>query len=462
MFGINKSIKHGLNILIIGCGKVGRTLVEQLCQEGHDITVIDKKPEKVEALANTYDVMGICGNGASFSVQKEAGIQDTDLVIAVTGSDELNLLCCTVAKQVTDCSAIARVRTPDYNDDISYLREKLGLARIINPELEAAKEVARILYLPAALEVNSFAHNQAEIVKFKIPEDNILDQLKIMDLGKHIKHNILVSAVERQGEIYIPSGNFELHAGDIVSFVGTRRNCARFFKAIGFDTHRVKDTMIVGGGKAAYYLADQLIRAGISVKIIESNLQRCQELSTLLPEAIIINGDGTDEALLREEGLETAESFVPLTGIDEENIMLTLHAKQVSQAKVITKVNRITFKTVLNNLDLGSVIYPKYITSETIISYVRAKQASKDSNIEVLYHMFDSKAEAIEFVVTEESAVTNTTLMDLQLKDNLLVCFISRKGRVFIPTGQDSLQVGDEVMIVTTHTGFQDITDILA
>lgn len=462
MFGIKKEKNHGLSIIIIGCGKVGRTIVEQLCLEGHDITVIDKDPAKVESLANIHDVMGVCGNGASFSVQTEAGIQDTDLVIAVTGSDELNLLCCTVAKQVSNCSAIARVRTPDYNDDITYLREKLGLARIINPELEAAKEVARILYLPAALEVSSFAHGQAEIVKFKIPAGNILDHLKIMDLSKHIKHNILICAVERNDEISIPSGTFELLAGDIVSFVGTRKNCARFFKSIGFNTHRVDETLIVGGGKAAYYLADQLLRAGIAVKIIESNYKRCEELSTLLPEAIIINGDGTDEALLREEGLATVESFVPLTGIDEENIMLALHAKQVSNAKVITKVNRTTFKTVMANLDLGSVIYPKYITSETIISYVRAKQASKDSNIEVLYHMFDSKAEAIEFVVTEESAVTNKTLMELQLKNNLLISFICRKGRIFIPSGQDMIHVGDEVMVVTTHTGFQDITDILA
>ena len=462
MFKKNRSLKDGLNIVIIGCGKVGRTLVDQLCQEGHTITVIDKDPKKLEDMANLYDVMGVCGNGASFSVQTEAGIQDTDLVIAVTGSDELNLLCCTVAKQVANCSVIARVRTPDYNDDIAYIREKLGLARIINPELEAAKEVARILYLPAALEVGSFAHGHAELVKIKLPEDSILHELKIMDLSKHIKHNILICGVERNGEVYIPSGNFTLLGGDVISFVGTRKNCARFMKGIGFDTHRVNDTMIVGGGKAAYYLADQLIRAGIAVKIIETNLERCKELSTLLPEAVIINGDGTDEALLREAGLETAESFVPLTGIDEENIMLTLHAKQVSKAKAITKVNRITFKNVLNNLDLGSVIYPKYITSETIIAYVRAKQASKGSNIETLYHMFDARVEAIEFVVSEDSAVTNTPLMELKLKKDLLIPFISRKGRVFIPTGQDSIQVGDEVMIVTTHTGFNDLTDILA
>ncbi len=462
MFGIKKTMKQGLNIIIIGCGKVGRTLVEQLCLEGHDITVIDNNPQKLKDVAGIYDVMGVCGNGASFSIQKEAGIGEADVVIAVTGSDELNLLCCTVAKQAADCSVIARVRTPDYNDDIGYIREKLGLARIINPELEAAKEVARILYLPAALEVGSFAHGQAELVKIKLPGDTILHELKIMDLGKKIKHNILICAIERNGQVYIPSGNFTLMGGDILSFVGTRRNCTRFLKGIGFDTHRVNNAMIVGGGKAAYYLAEQLLHAGIEVKIIESNLKRCEELSTLLPEAIIINGDGTDEALLREAGLESAEAFIPLTGIDEENIMLTLHAKQVSRAKVITKVNRITFKSVLNQLDLGSVIYPKYITSESIIAYIRAKQASQDSNIETLYHLFDSQVEAIEFIVPEDSPVINTTLMDLQLKKDLLVSFISRKGRVFIPTGQDTIQVGDEVMIVTTHTGFKDISDILA
>lgn len=462
MFGLEKNIKQGLNILIIGCGKVGHTLVDQLCHEGHDITVIDKNAQRIEEITNLYDVMGICGNGASFSVQKEAGIQESDLVIAVTDSDELNLLCCTVAKQVTDCSAIARVRTPDYNEDIAYLREKLGLALIINPELEAAKEMARILYLPAALDVGSFAHGQAELVKIKLPTDNILDGLPIMDMGKKFQHNILICAVERGGEVYIPSGSFVLKSGDIISFVGTRKNCARFLKSIGFNTHRVNDTIIVGGGRGAYYLADQLLRAGIAVKIIESNYKRCKELSTLLPNAVIINGDGTNEALLREEGLETADSFVPLTGIDEENIMLTLHAKQVSQAKVITKVNRITFKSVLNNLDLGSVVYPKYITSESIIAYVRAKQASQGSNIETLYHMFDSQVEAIEFDIAEDSPVTGVTLMDLPLKKDLLIAFISRKGRVFIPTGQDMIQPGDEVVIVTTHTGFRDITDILA
>ena len=462
MFGIKSPAKQGLQIVIIGCGKVGRTLIEQLSKEGHDITIIDKNPQKIQDITSLYDIMGVCGNGASFRIQREAGIEDADLIIAVTESDELNLLCCTVAKQSTSCAAIARVRTPDYNDDINYLREKLGLALIINPELEAAKEISRILYLPVALEVNSFANGQADMIKFKIPTGNILDGMYLSDIRNKVTYGILICAVERDGEVYIPSGNFQLKGGDTISFVGTRQQSNIFLEAIGFDTKQVKSTMIIGGGKAAYYLAQRLLRKGISVKIIENDLTRCEELSELLPDAIIINGDGTDEDLLREEGLSDVESFVPLTGIDEENIMLTLHAKQVSTAKVITKINRITFHNVINQLDLGSVIYPRHITSEAIIAYVRAKQASKDRNIETLYHMFDSRVEAIEFLVDEDSLATNIPLKDLKLKDNLLLSFISRNGEIYIPGGNDSLQKGDTVMIVTTHSGFNDLTDILA
>ena len=374
-------VKNGLNIIIVGCGKVGMTLIEQLSKEGHDITIIDKNAAKVQEMSNLYDIMGLVGNGASYSVQMEAGIENADLIIAVTASDELNLLCCTVAKQVGDCAAIARVRTPDYSKEAGYLREKLGLTMIINPELEASLETARILYLPTALEVNSFAHGQAEIVKFKIPEGNLLDGMTIATLGKSITNDILICAIEREGEVYIPGGNFQMAKDDIVSFVAPRRHIRSFLKKIGFKTKQVKDAMIVGGGKASYYLAKQLIAMGIDVKIIEQNKERCEELSILLPEAIIINGDGTDEEVLREEGIEYAQAFIPLTGIDEENIMLTLHAKQVSNAKLITKINRSTFKNVISKLDLGSVIYPRYITSEAIIAYVRANKNSTNSNI---------------------------------------------------------------------------------
>lgn len=461
MFRVKSPASPGLNIIIVGCGKVGTTLIEQLSKEGHDITIIDRNAEKVQKIANHYDIMGLAGNGASHMVQMEAGIEDADLIIAVTNSDELNLLCCIVAKQVGNCAAIARVRTPDYSSEAGYLREKLGLAMIINPELEASKEAARILYLPTALEINSFAHGQAELIKFKVPNGNILGGMTIAHLGKNIADDLLICAIERNGEVYIPAGDFTMESGDIISFVATRKIAKNFLEKIGFKTHQVKNTMIIGGGKAAYYLARLLINMGISVKIIEIDKNRCEELSILLPKAIIINGDGTDQELLKEEGLASIESFIALTGIDEENILLTLHARQVSNAKVITKINRFTFKDVISRLDLGSVFYPRYITAEAIIAYVRAKKNSMDSNIETLYHMFDHRVEAIEFRVYEPSKLTGIPLMNLSLKKNLLISFIHRNGSILIPSGQDCIQVGDTVMIVTTHTGFKDILDIL-
>lgn len=461
MFSKNNTAHAGLSIIIVGCGKVGRTLVEQLSKEGHDITIIDKKAEMIEQLTNLYDIMGIEGNGASYSIQKEAGIEDADLIIAVTDSDELNLLCCTIATQVGNCAAIARVRNPDYSKEVGYIRDKLGLAMIINPEYEAALEIANILALPNSLEVNSFANGLTDVIKFQIPEGNKMDGHSIIELSGQFTGNVLIGAVERNGEVYIPDGSFILKAGDTVSFVATRKKAREFFKNIGLSNRQVKSTMIVGGGRAAYYLADQLLHSGISVKIIENDRARCEELSILLPNAIIINGDGTDKELLSEEGLDEVDSFVPLTGIDEENIMLTLYAKKVSNAKVITKINRINFTEVINSLDLGSVVYPKYITSEAIIAYVRAKKASMNSNIETLYHMYDSRVEAIEFFVSEESTVTNIALKDLTLKNDLLIPFINRNGTIILPSGQDCIKVNDRVMIITTHTGISEIADIL-
>ena len=460
MFGLSKK-ENGLKIIIVGCGKVGANLVDQLSKEGHDITVIDKKVEKIQDITNTYDVMGLVGNGASYSTQIEAGIEETDLIIAVTDSDELNLLCCTVAKRVGKCAAIARVRTPDYSEETGYLREQLGLALIINPELEAAREVARILYLPTALEVNSFAHGQAELVKFKVPEGNLLNGLSLAYLGKNITNDILICAVERNGEVYMPNGDFVLQSGDVVSFVSERHIARDFLKQIGLATRQVKDTMIIGASKAAYYLAKELLNMGISVKIIEKEKENCESLSVKLPKAIIINGDGTDPDILKEEGIETVQSFIPLTGIDEENIMLTLYAKQVSKAKVVTKINRVNYKQVINNLDLGSLVYPKYITSEAIIAYVRAKKNSMGSNIETLYHMFDSRVEAIEFIVEENSKVSGVPIKDLKLKKDVLISFINHNGHIIIPTGNDEIEDGDTVMIVTKNTGFTGIDDIV-
>ena len=452
---------RGLNIIIAGCGKVGITLIDQLSKEGHYITVIDKNSTKLQTLSNNYDIMTICGNGASYSVQREAGIESADLIIAVTDSDELNLLCCTVASRSGKCSAIARVRTPDYSIEANYLKNRLGLARIINPELEAANEVTRILSLPTALDVTPFAHGQVEMVKIKIPENSFLDNMEIQNISKNISTDFLISAVERNGEVFIPSGSFILKSGDIMSVVAARRDILSTLKKMNFKSTPIKNTLIIGGGKVAYYLAKQLLNIGFDVKIIEQDRERCEELSILLPKAIIINGDGTDEDLLKEEGIQNCDSFVPLTGIDEENIMLTLYASKVSNAKAVTKINRINFTNVIAGLDRGSVVYPRFLTSEAIIAYVRAMKNSMNSGIETLSHLFNQRVEAIEFKIKEAPAVTNIPLMDLKLKNNLLICVINRNGRVFIPSGQDCFMDGDSVVLVTTHRGFNDINDIL-
>lgn len=451
---------QGLKIIIVGCGKVGTTLVESLSREDHDITIIDVDSEVVQRVAGTYDVMGITGNGASYSIQIEAGIEQADIIIAVTESDELNLLCCTIAKKVGDCAAIARVRNPDYSEELSYLREQLGISLIINPELETAREIARLLRLPTALEINSFAKEHAELVKFRIPQGNILNNYKISSMGD-FNCDLLVCGVERDGKLYIPDGSFELKEMDAVSFLATPLNTQSFFRQIGVDTHQVRNCMIIGGGKTSYYLGKQLTDMNIDVKILEMNPKRCEELSVLLPKALIIYGDGADEDLLREEGIEDIESFVPLTGLDEENILLTLFARRCSDTKVITKINRSTFNDVIDNLDLGSVIYPRYMTSESILTYVRAMQNSIGSNIETLYYIFDNRAEALEFKVEKDSPVIGRPIMELALKDELLIACLNRNGDIIIPRGNDMIQAGDRVIIVTTHTGFRDVRDIL-
>lgn len=454
-------IARGLNIIIVGCGKVGMTLVERLSREGHDISVIDKNASKVQNVTNLYDVYGVIGNGASFTVQMEAGIEHADILISVTDSDELNLLCCLVAKRAGNCEVIARVRTPDYSEEAAYLKEKLGLAMMINPEQESANAIARILYLPTALDVAPFARGHAEMVRIKLPRGNVLVGKKIAELSQELSGAVLICAVERNGEVYIPDGSFALAQGDVISFISPVRDGKKFLKRIGFQTHQVKSTIIVGGGRAAYYLARRLLAQRVSVKIVESKKERCDELSILLPQAIVVNGDGTNEELLREVGIMNTESLVPLTGIDEENILLTLYAREVSNAKVVTKINRITFTNVINELDLGSVVYPKYITSEAIIAFVRARTASKNSNIEAMVHLFDNRVEAIEFLVGEGSPVVEKPLCQLSLKDHLLIACINRDGKIIIPGGNDEIRVGDSVIIVTTHTGFHDVQDIL-
>lgn len=454
--------KSELNIIIVGCGKVGTTLLQRLSEEGHNITFIDTNQKLVENLSNSYDVMGITGNGASCKVQIEAGIETADLFIAVTESDELNLLCCTIAKKVGDCSTIARVRNPMYSEEQSYLRDQLGLSMIINPELETAREISRIMRLPAALSTNSFSKGQAELVRFQIPASSYLDGKILFSLQKEFDFKFLICGLERDDSITIPNGDQRLQGGDIITMIASARNAYVFFKKIDLIKKRIASAIIVGGSRTAYYLAKQLTEMGIQIKLIESNIKRCEELDELLEKSLIINGDGTDETLLMREGIENVDAFIPLTGIDEENILLTLYAKRITDAKIITKVDRANFNSVIRSLELGSVIHPRQLTAETIIAYVRGKKNSIGSgNVESLYHWFDNRAEAVEFKIKKSSEVTEVPLCEMPLKDNLLIASIIRNGKLIIPRGQDYILQGDTVIVVTTHTGMKDIHDIL-
>ncbi len=455
------SDRQVLNVIIVGCGNVGITLAERLSSEGHYITMIDKNAEQVKKVSETYDVMGVVGNGSSYHILIEAGIEKADLVIAVTDSDELNLLCCTVAKKVGQCAAIARVRTPDYVDELPYLRSRLEISMIINPELETAREIARLLRLPSAISINSFARGHVEMVKFKLPEKCSLCGKSIMQVHDVLR-GVLVCGVERGDELTIPGGPFVFEAGDIVSFIAPVRNTQLFFKRISIETRSVSSAMIIGGGRISYYLAKMLLDEGIEVKIIEQDEKRCSYLAEELSNAVIINGDGSNESLLLESGVKDVESFLPLTDIDEENILLTLYAKKSTAAKVITKIDRTNFREVIVGLDMDSVVYPRYLTTESIIAYARAKHNSLGNrNIETLYRVFDDRAEAIELLV-DQREVVDTPLMNMNLKKDMLIASISRGGRVFIPSGNDCLMMGDTVIIVTKHTGFDEISDILA
>ena len=450
-----------MQIIIVGCGNVGTSLTEQLSKEGHNITVVDVNAAKVEEVANRYDVMGIVGNGASFMIQNEAGIGGADLMIAVTASDELNLLCCLIAKKAGDCHTIARVRNPIYNKEIAFIKEELGLSMVINPEQAAANEIARLLKFPSAIKVDTFAKGKVELLKCKLGENSVLAGRPLTYISTKLHCDVLICTVERGENVFIPSGNFELQTKDIISVVASPKKADDFFQKIGMTNNRIRNCMIIGGGETTYYLAKQLLPMGIEVKIIEQKKERCNELSELLPQAMVICGDGTERSLLHEEGIEQTQAFVAWTSLDEENIMLTLFAKSISKAKNVTKVHRIEYDEIIDSLDLGSVLYPKNITAEYIIQYVRAMQNSIGSNIETLYQLIEDKVEALEFRVHEQSELIGIPLKELKLKDNLLLACINRRGRIITPGGQDTIEVGDTVIVVTTNQGFHDLKDIL-
>lgn len=450
-----------MDIIIVGCGKVGQALAEQLNEEGNNITVIDLIAEKVNNVASHYDVMGVVGNGATHLVQQEAGISHADLLIAVTGSDELNLLCCLIAKKAGNCQTIARVRSPQYYTEAPFLKDELGLAMVINPEQAAASEIARVLRFPSAIKIDTFGRGRVELLKFRLPEDSPLVGCAAKDIVAKLHCDVLVCTVERGDEVYIPNGEFVFEEKDVISIVAATRKAAEFFRKIKYKMNSVKDVMIVGGGEIGHYLCEQLIRSGMSVKLIEKDPKRCEELCALLNDITIINGDASDQNILLESGLENTGAFVALTNLDEENILLSLFARSACDCKLVTKINRIDFGSVINHLDLDTIIYPKNITSDYIVRYVRAMKSSIGSNMETLYNIIKGKVEAAEFIIKESSPAVNVPLMELNLKPGVLVAAILRDKKVMIPRGHDSLQIGDAVIIVSSQLALHDITDIL-
>lgn len=451
-----------MKIIIVGLGKVGQSLALELGNEDNEITVIDCREEIVQEITSQNDFMGVVGNGSTYSIQMEAGIESADLMIAVTGSDELNLLCCLIAKKAGNCHTIARVRNPEYSTELDFIKEELGLAMVINPELAAAGEVAQALQFPSAIEVNSFVRNRVRLLKFRVPERSALANMRIADLPSKLRSHVLICAVERGEEVIIPNGNTMLYARDVVSVIGKASDANEFFRQAGIVTNQVKNLMIVGGSPIAYYLAKIMINSGVRVKIVEKSMKRCEELSDLLPKATIVYGDGTDKDLLFEEGIDRYESFAALTNIDEENILLSLYARKTGEKKLITKINRIAFDEVIRELDLDTVVYPKNITAEHIIRYVRSMKNSLGSNVETLHKILGGKAEALEFVIRGNSRVTGVALHELAIKDGVLIAGIARDGKVLIPRGSDKIVQGDSVIVITRYRGLNDVEDILA
>lgn len=452
-----------MKIIIIGDGKIGSVLAEQLSRERHEVTLIDQVGSCLEQSNKDLDVMVVEGDGSTREVQLEAGMDQADLAIACTGADELNLLCCLIAKKLGARHTIARVRNPQYVDELDLIKDDLRLSMSINPERECAVEMARLLRFPSAIKIDTFARGQVEILKLNVAAGSPLDGIALMEMGK-FQAKVLICAVEREEQdVYIPSGEFRLQAGDRISIVATPKEAQRFFRQVGVAKSRVRQTMLIGGGRLSYYLARRLLESGMDVKIIESSEEKCEQLSQLLPEATIIHGDGTDRRLLLEEGVEHMDAVASLTGIDEENILISMYAARATRAKVITKVNRDGYEEIVGNLDMGSLFYPRRICADNVVRYVRAMQASDAyASMETLIKIASGKVEAMEFRVTAAAGFCGVPLQELHLKDNLLVACITRAGKIITPRGSDTIEVGDSVIVVTTHSGIGSLDDIFA
>ena len=452
-----------MNIIVAGCGKVGTTIIEALVKEGHDVVAIDKDPAMLSEVTNVYDVIGVNGNGVDYDTLSEAEVQKAELFIAVTGSDEFNMLSCFIARKMGAAHTIARIRNPEYNDaNLDFTRQQLDISLSVNPEQVASHELYNMLRLPSAAKVEFFATRSFEMVELVLKADSKMDGLSLSDIRNKYNSRFLVCAVLRGGEVIVPDGNFVLKAGDKIGVTATYGEGNRFFKESGILQRTVKNVMILGGSKTAFYLAKRLSESGIHVKIIEQKLSRCEELSDLLDNVTIIHGDGTQQELLREEGLETTDAFVTLTGMDEENILMAIFASSINVPKVIAKVNRGELGSLAGKLGVESIVSPSKLIADVVLTYARALENSMDSKIETLYRVMDDRAEASEFIVGADFDRADIPLKNIKLKKNILIAGIIRDKETITPGGSDVILPGDRVVVFAANRTLKNLSDIFA
>ncbi len=437
-----------MKIVIVGDGKVGSALTVQLSREGHDVVVIDNNKMVLEEMQQSWDISVVHGNGATLKIQKMANVDNSDLLIAATSADETNILCCILARKLGCKHTIARVRNPDYYHQLFLLREELGVSLVINPEYSTAHEIFRLLQFPSFLKRDSFAKGRVEIVEVELRDGSPLVGAALSELQKRVKVKVLVCAVERDGQVFIPDGNFQLEAGDRLSFTASSSDLAKLIRNLGLTQKKVKDVMIIGGSRIAFYLAENLLRAGVNVKLLEIDETRCQELAELLPKATIIYADGSDKNILDSEGLAQADAVVTLTDIDEENLIVSMYANYLGTFKVITKINRTEYTEVLSGKGIDCVVSPKDLCCSDIVRYVRAMGNRKGESALTLHRIVGDKVEALEFQANKQLPQLGKRLADVKLQPNTLIACLTRRGRIIIPQGSDTIEKDDTVIVV--------------
>jgi trk system potassium uptake protein TrkA len=450
-----------MKIVIVGDGKVGYTLTKQLSQEGHDVVVIDSNKRILQESQDALDVAVVDGNGVSVEVQREAGVDTSDLLIAATSGDEINLLCCIVAKKLGCRHTIARVRNPEYDQQIRFLKEELGLSMVINPEKAAALEIFRLLQFPAFLKRDSFAKGSVELVELKLKEGNSLIGKRLSQFRAIANVNALVCAVEREDVITIPKGDFTLMEGDKITIAADAADLVRLIKNLGVYSPKAERVMIIGGSRTAKYLAQLLLKSRAKPTIIEKDMEHCKALSQSLPDATIIHGNGTVQELLISEGIKAMDAVVTLTGIDEENLIISMFANYIGVPKSVTKISRTEYSKVYESTGIDSIVSPKLLTANEIVRYVRAMENTSGGSVVTLYRIVEGKAEALEFSVKGDGSFIGVPLHRLKLRPDVLIACIIRARRVIIPSGGDVMQKGDTVIVVTTTDhSIRDLKDI--